>query len=235
MKDKKDVYYFSHDANAHQDPKTKAMMSVYGAEGYGWYWILIEIMRQQEGYCISTAKKYDIPSLSSSLPNCNAEKCKEFIDDCINEFDLFESDKKQFWSPSLIKRMEKVDEIVEKRRSAANKRWGKKKETPASVFPAEEKQQAVKPEPIASKIKTIKVLQDDQLFGLFVEQLKEHDDFKDYTDKYLQSERSKCLDWIAAKGAIKKDYKAFFRNWLRNNSEGVQQKEPSKQKRGVVI
>lgn len=235
MKAKKDVYYFSHDANAHQDPKTKALMSVYGAEGYGWYWILIEIMRQQEGYRISIAKKYDIPSLSSSLPNCSADKCKEFVDDCIEEFELFSSDGKTFWSESLLKRMEKVDEIVEKRRNAANKRWGKKKETPTDVFSDEEKEEPKVPED-PSKIKSIKVLNDDQVFNLFVEQLRKQDEFKNVTDSYFQAERNKMIDWLAANGKVKKDYKAFFRQWIRKDiSDNPQAATKGKTKSRLVL
>jgi hypothetical protein len=239
MKAKKDVYYFSHDANAHQDPKTKALMSVYGAEGYGWYWILIEIMRQQQGYGISIAKKYDIPSLSSSLPNCSAEKCKEFIDDCIKEFELFSSDEKTFWSESLLKRMEKVDSIVEKRRNAANKRWSKNKKTDLP-FPVEEQgevdvvehKKLVDP----SKIKSIKVLNDDQVFDLFVEQLRKQDEFKNVTDSYFQAERNKMIDWLAANGKVKKDYKAFFRQWIRKDmQDNPQQAVATKKKSRLVL
>ena len=30
----------------------------------------------------------------------------------------------------------------------------------------------------------------------------------------LDNEKDKCLNWLASKGAAKKDYKAFFRNWI---------------------
>ena len=49
----KDTYYFSHDSNANQDPKILAMRSVYGWEGYGWYWLLVEMLREQEDYRIN--------------------------------------------------------------------------------------------------------------------------------------------------------------------------------------
>ena len=38
------TYYFSHDGNAAQDPKMQALISVYGMEGYGRYWRLIEMI-----------------------------------------------------------------------------------------------------------------------------------------------------------------------------------------------
>ena len=46
----KDAYYFPHDCNARNDPKILALRSVFGAEGYGVYWMLIEILREQPDY-----------------------------------------------------------------------------------------------------------------------------------------------------------------------------------------
>ncbi|MFG6179738.1 Lin1244/Lin1753 domain-containing protein, partial [Halomonas sp. THAF12] len=52
----KNTYYFSHDGNARNDPKILSMRSVYGSEGYGWYWIIIEMLREQEDYKIKINK-----------------------------------------------------------------------------------------------------------------------------------------------------------------------------------
>ena len=205
-------------------------MSVYGAEGYGWFWIILEIMAQEENGRISVAKKYDIPSLASSLPNCSTDKCREFIDDCINEFELFKTDGNEISSNRLDRDLKFAFKKSENGTKAAYARWAKAKKKDEVPFPEEEKKD-VPPE----KIKRIQVLQDDKLFLLFAEQLRKQDDFKDFTDKYLQSERHKCLDWGAAKGVVKKDYKAFFRNWLRNNADPVAQVEPEKKKRQMYM
>ena len=55
------------------------------------------------------------------------EKLKEFISDCIEEFELFDSDaeEKYFWSPSLLRRMRAYEEVINKRREAANSRWNR--------------------------------------------------------------------------------------------------------------
>jgi len=45
---KKDAYYFSHDSNARHDPNICEMRLNYGMEGYGLYWVMIEMMREQE-------------------------------------------------------------------------------------------------------------------------------------------------------------------------------------------
>lgn len=213
----KKTYYFRHDMNAHHDPKVKAMMSVYGAEGYGWWWIILEVMAQEEGGRISIAKKYDIPSLATSLPNCSTDKCREFINDCITDFELFKTDGDKISSDRLDRDLEIAFKKSNNGRKASLARWGKKKE---QVFSKEEIEapKEIKPkETDPAKIKSIQVLNDDKTFNVFVEQLKEHDDFKNLHDKHFQNERSKCLDWLSANGKAKKDYKAFFRSWLRNN------------------
>ena len=44
----KDTFYFSHDYNSIQDPKMMDLLSSCGLTGIGMYWIIIEILHQQE-------------------------------------------------------------------------------------------------------------------------------------------------------------------------------------------
>ncbi|MBR3697569.1 MAG: hypothetical protein IKM97_04855 [Clostridia bacterium] len=64
--------------------------------------------------------------------NIDVEK---YLNDCMNEYrddesgnGLFNTDKKTFWSASLLRRMEKYETLKEKRSQAANTRWNKQKE-----------------------------------------------------------------------------------------------------------
>lgn len=122
----KDTYYFSHDSNANQDPKILAMRSVYGWQGYGWYWLLIEMMREQQDYQLNIEGKYVWNAFALQM-QCTDEEAQKYIMDCINEFHLFESDGKNFWSNSLLKRMEKADEKSSKARESALLRWEKER------------------------------------------------------------------------------------------------------------
>ena len=106
----KDAYYFSHDSNARHDPKILAMKSVYGYQGYGWYWAIIEMMREQESYKLPLSGKYKFDGFAMQL-NCKPEEAEKFINDCINEFDLLKSDNEYLWSESLITRMNKYQHI----------------------------------------------------------------------------------------------------------------------------
>lgn len=121
----KEAYYFSHDSNARYDPKITAMRSVYGSKGYGWFWILVELMREQDGYKLDMRSKYAYHAFASQM-QCEAEEAQCFIKDCVSEFGLFESDEQWFWSASLVRRMRDREEKSEKARNSANARWSKK-------------------------------------------------------------------------------------------------------------
>jgi hypothetical protein len=122
----KDAYYFPHDCNARNDPKILALRSVYGAEGYGIYWMLIEILREQPDYKLPVSK-YIWNALAMQM-QCNADTVQKVIEDCCTEFcdggkPLLVNDGQFLYSTSLIRRMERVDNLSVRRREAAKKRW----------------------------------------------------------------------------------------------------------------
>ena len=120
----KDAYYFSHDANARNDTKIIKMISVYGMEGYGWYWVIIEMLREQDNYKLIISDEYDIDVIASQT-HSERSKIQKYIDDCVNKFKLFKKSKKYLWSSSLLNRMKPMEEKREKARKAAKIRWDK--------------------------------------------------------------------------------------------------------------
>ena len=48
----KDAYYFSHDSNARNDQRIMKLRMKYGPEGYGIYFMIIEILRDIENYTL---------------------------------------------------------------------------------------------------------------------------------------------------------------------------------------
>jgi hypothetical protein len=118
----KDAYYFPHDSNARNDPKICHMRSVYGSQGYGWYWILIEMLRDEEAYKMQLKNGINAFAMQAQ---CDYNAAHEFVYACIKEYDLLKSDEVSFWSESLIRRMFVKDEKSEKARAAALLRWGK--------------------------------------------------------------------------------------------------------------
>ena len=114
MKHVKSSYYFSHDANARYDPDICLMRADYNIEGYGLYWIIVEILRGEPDYKLKFSQFPAIAIQSGTSP----EKVKQFIDDCINKYNLFKSDGEFFWSDSLIRRMDRIEQIAKKRSEA---------------------------------------------------------------------------------------------------------------------
>lgn len=122
----KDAYFFSHDCNARNDPKILALRSVYGAEGYGVYFMLVEILREQPEYKLSVTK-YIWSTLAMQM-QVEASRVEQIITDCCTEFTengkpLLVNDGEYLYSASLLRRMGKVDDISNLRREAARKRW----------------------------------------------------------------------------------------------------------------
>jgi hypothetical protein len=113
---KKEAYYFSHDANAKDDPKILQLRMEMGWEGYGLFWALIEMLRNESDHRMQKHYK----SIAFAL-HTNEESIKKLV----NDFDLFGTDDQFFWSESLLKRMELKEAKSEKMRNAANKRWNK--------------------------------------------------------------------------------------------------------------
>ena len=143
MATKKDVYYFSHDANALSDPKILSMRCDYGFESYGLYWAIIEMLRNESSYKLPLTKN---TYRAIKMQTGTTIDIEQFLNDCINEYigesgnGLFNSDGKNFWSESLLRRMEKYESIKEKRTAAANARWNKNKAEDAKKENAKQKQ-----------------------------------------------------------------------------------------------
>lgn len=133
----KDAYYFSHDSNARNDIKISAMLSVYKAEGYGYYWITVENLREQSDFKLPF-NDYTFDMLAKQM-QCRRIKVKKFIEDCLKEFKdlqghgLFESDGYCFWSNSLNRRMKKLEEKRLTAKKNAEDGWEKRRKKDADA------------------------------------------------------------------------------------------------------
>lgn len=112
---KKNVFYFSHDYFARNDPKLLNLRRVYGMEGLGIYWCLVEIMYEQEG----KINLKDIETIAFELRT----EC-ERIASIINDFDLFIFNENYFTSKSVLERLKERENKSNKARQSAIKRWG---------------------------------------------------------------------------------------------------------------
>ena len=112
--------YFNHDCDARNDEKLIALRIRYGAEGYGVYFMLIEMLQAAPG---CTLEK-DYKALAFDL-RVSARRSKAIVED----FGLFTPTDggKKFYSERLVRYATEVDES-ERRRSeaaqyAASMRW----------------------------------------------------------------------------------------------------------------
>ncbi len=111
--------YFSHDYNARNDINLKKLFMSEGLLGIGLYWCLVEMLYENNGYL----NLDDIPTIAYDL-RTKVEK----VNNVIYMFDLFCTNEKQFFSNSIIKRLNIRNEKSEKARKSAEARWENTKE-----------------------------------------------------------------------------------------------------------
>lgn len=91
-----------------------------GLEGIGLYWCIIEFLYENNGYLTLDE---DIEMLVYEL---RIEK--EKIVKLIENFNLFKFSKNTFYSQSVLKRLEKIENKSQVNREKAEKRWAKERE-----------------------------------------------------------------------------------------------------------
>jgi NACalpha-BTF3-like transcription factor len=108
---KKDAYYFPHFSNARHDRKIKRVSKELGIEGYGIYFMLLEVLREQPDLRYPMS---DIDLLSDEF-GTSEQKVRTVI--C--NYQLFEiEDNQKFFSPKLIEYLQPYFKMKEQRRIA---------------------------------------------------------------------------------------------------------------------
>lgn len=215
----KDAYYFPHDSNAKDDPKCIMLIEELGLEGYGIFWVLLELLRDQPEY---RAPLIMVPAIARRY-NSSAEKFKSVI----LRYGLFQVDDKEFFfSQSFADRMYQIDE---RRRIASEagkkgmlKRWGTNNNlnnNPNKVL-------------ITSKVKEIKEkeIKENEKEGKKAEKsarsrfiIPEFDDVLSYfIEKGFQEEAENYYNYYQSNGWMvgrtkMKDWKAAAANWIKRS------------------
>jgi len=112
---KKDAYYFPHFSNARNDSKLIKLKRVLGIEGYGIYFMLLEVLREQTEFQLSINGIEDLAY--------EWHTSKEKIIAVIKDFGLFEVHDNMFFSTKLILYLQPYIEKSERARLAARVRW----------------------------------------------------------------------------------------------------------------
>jgi len=117
---KKDAYYFPHYSNARNDRKVKRLRKELGMEGYGIYFAILEVLRDQ------TEFKYPIDDIDLLADDMNASEQK--VSAVVGNYQLFEIDEdRNLFSPKFNFFLQPYLEKTERARQAARVRWDNSK------------------------------------------------------------------------------------------------------------
>lgn len=115
-----DALSFLHDSNAHRNPQITELRRTHGSQGYGIFWLLIEVLRE------STDNKLHHNDLAAVAYNLHEDVdiLESVVQRCCDLF-LFVQDDESFWSDGLNKR---VSAYLDSRKkvSQARREAGKK-------------------------------------------------------------------------------------------------------------
>lgn len=223
---KKEAYYFSHDSNAKDDPKILQLRMELGWEGYGLFWALIELLRNESDYRMRTHYK----SIAFAL-----QTQEDTIKKLINDFDLFVINEQYFWSESLLKRMELKEERSEKARESAKKRWNQNNDANAMRTHSEGNADAMQLKERKGKEIILNVVNEETHNEIFrklwtstiwlegiamknkatIDQVRNH--LNDFRQEMILTEKLKVDE---------KDAKEHFVNWIKRGNPIPEKEEP---------
>lgn len=112
-------YFFDHDYSSRNDDKILEMRSVYKAEGYGVFWMLIETMAEREDGRVNTSL---IGGLSLGY-GVAKDWLSEFIKYCVS-IDLLTESEGYVYSKRMLSHKELMTSYADYGRQGAEKRWG---------------------------------------------------------------------------------------------------------------
>lgn len=104
--------YFPHDYNASTDLNIAAFMSDAGIAGYGFYWIVVELLHKEKTHQLPRTQK-TYKALAKQM-STSVEQVSTFVEQAIDN-DLFEKNDEFIISERVLKNVKKRQEISDKR------------------------------------------------------------------------------------------------------------------------
>lgn len=207
----KDAYYFPHFCNARHDRKIKRVTKQLGVEGYGIYFMLLEVLREQTDY------RYPISDIDLLADEFGTSEAKVVA--VVKNYELFTVDKdSMFFSENLISNMQPYIKMKEQRVLAGKASAQKRKQ----IQPFNDRSTTVQQSKVKeSKVKESKVFIKPTLF-----EVTEY--FKSNGYDSSLAERAfnfyDCAEWKDSKGNTVKNWKQKMQGvWFKaENKKSIQ-------------
>jgi hypothetical protein len=201
----KDAYYFPHFCNARHDRKIKRVTKELGVEGYGIFFMLLEVLREQTDF------KFPLSDVDLLADEFGTSEQKVLT--VISKYKLFNIDEEEmFFSPKLVFYLQPYLNMKEQRRQAGIKSGIARKNKALKLNDRSTDVQRELNENEQSKVKESKVKEIKHIHGEYgwiklsdKEYQKINEDYKEIDvnnqikllDEYIQGNgnKNKYKDW----------------------------------------
>lgn len=173
----KDAYWFKHDANAAFDSKLLRIRAIFGWEGYGVYFGIIEILRQQSTF--SYEKSDSEMQLLATLLGIEFTRFKNIFTECV-KVGLFKTNETHFYSNSLNNRMKEW--VKQKKNGNKPKRSQTGSQNEANLKPKAQPNGSIRGEEIREEYINVPFAKFWDLYDKKVEREKVEKKWKKLTD-----------------------------------------------------
>jgi hypothetical protein len=198
----KNSYYFPHDYHARFDPKLCALIKTFGMEGYGTWWMLVEIMHEQGGQIEKFPKLYE--GLAQDLKQ-NEAHLKQIISALISDFKLLKEDAEYIWSDRVLRNMKDLEhkrtQKVEAGRLGgieSGKKRSKTKQNEAPLEANEQKESKVKESNIKESNIPMQVFPFDEIYLKYPNKVG-----KKAAQRHFEASVKTEQDWLDIQTALK--------------------------------
>jgi hypothetical protein len=230
----KEAYYFPHFCNARHDRKIKRLTKELGLEGYGIFFMLLEVLREQ------TDLKYPMADIDLLADEMRTSEQKIRVAICnygLFDIETFE-EKEKFFSPKLLVYLQPYFKMREQRISAGKKSGESRKMKALQQNNLNDRLTEVE-EPLnkESKVKESKVKENNnnsekphthKFVTPSIESIKKY-----CTERKNNVDAEKFFDFYQSKGWMvgknkMKDWKACIRTWEKEKKTDFKSNIPQK-------
>ena len=118
---KKNLVYYQHYTNSHQNPKFILLRSKYGWAGEGKFWALNNIAADSDHCMLDISKDYKVATYAEVL-GFTVQEFREFVDYLVNECELFHKMGDIHITNEILQ--ENIREIMKKREASRKRKAG---------------------------------------------------------------------------------------------------------------